>query len=180
MSGTRHSTHRCLARMRASAIASLLLVMAACVTTPQRAASEFIVVRHAEKAADGSRDPALSTQGEVRAQALSQRLRGTQLVAAYATPYRRTQQTVQPAAGAHGLQVTTYDASLPAAELVAQLRRAHSTGTVLVAGHSNTVPQIVSQLCACAVQPLEEDDYGDLYRVSFDQDGKAVLSHDRF
>lgn len=169
-----------MSRRGAGAAATALLMLAGCASAPEQAAAGFIVVRHAEKAADGSRDPALSAAGQARAQALARRLQDARLVAVYATPYRRTQQTVQPTAASHALHVTTYDANLPASEFVAQLRRAHPAGGVLVAGHSNTAPQIASQLCGCDVAPLADDAYGDLYRIDFDQRGQARLSHESF
>lgn len=144
-------------------LASLLL--AACAASPARPpAPVFVVVRHAEKTADAG-DPALSAAGERRAAALARRLRDEPLVAVYATPLRRTRQTAQPAAQAHGLAIAAYEADLPARELAARLRSAHASGTVLVVGHSNTVPGIVAALCGCAVAPLDESEYGDLYRV---------------
>jgi broad specificity phosphatase PhoE len=167
--------------LRLGAAAFALSMLAACATLPKPdATSEFVIVRHAEKVADGSRDPELDARGLAHAEALARQLRNTPLVAAYATPFRRTQQTAAPAARAAGLQVRPYDPELPAVDLVAQLRRSHRTGTVLVVGHSNTVPDIVSQLCACPVAPLPETDYGDLYRITFDDAGTPGLSHAQF
>ena len=140
----------------------------------------FIVVRHAEKASDDPRDPTLSPAGMQRAQRLAQLLEGTSLTAAYATEYRRTQQTAQPVAEARGLVPTAYAASQPAAGFASMLRRTHQGGAVLVVGHSNTVPDIVTALCGCSVDPIGDDDYGNLYRIRFDRDGRATLQHDRY
>ena len=157
----------------------LALLLAACAASPARDPGPvFIVVRHAEKTADDG-DPTLSAAGERRAAALAARLRDEPLVAVYATPFRRTRQTAQPAAQAHGLAIVAYDAKLPATELAAQLRRDHAAGTVLVVGHSNTVPGIVAALCGCDVPPLEESEYGDLYRVE-DAGTRPELQRDRF
>ena len=71
-------------------------------------------------------------------------------------------------------------ADLPAAALTAQLRRDHVSGTVLVVGHSNTVPDIVSALCGCAVSPLAESDYGDLYRLTITAGGTPQLTREHF
>lgn len=168
-------------RLRLAIGACLLAALAACSSAPARnSVSEIVVVRHAEKVADGSRDPALDPRGTAHADALARRLHDAPLVAAYATPLQRTRQTAAPSAGAHGLRVTDYDPALPAAELAARLRRAHPTGTVLVVGHSNTVPQIVAQLCGCATAPMPESDYGDLYRVTFTNGRTGTLSHEQF
>jgi phosphohistidine phosphatase SixA len=53
--------------------------------------------------------------------------------------------------------VTTYDAALDAKDLASTLKQRHASGTVLVVGHSNTVPAIAAALCACVVAPLRDD-----------------------
>ena len=162
---------------------ALLLVhlLAACGTTVRRdtAPLTFVVVRHAEKATDDPENPGLSAAGRARATALAERLRDAPLVAAYATEFRRTQQTAQPAAALHGVPVQAYFARGPAAEVVAQWRQAHDAGTVLVVGHSNTVPQLARALCACEVPDMDEAVYGIRYTVRFDAAGRARLSETR-
>jgi broad specificity phosphatase PhoE len=135
----------------------------------------FVVVRHAEKVDDGSRDPPLSAAGRVRAQALAQRLAHSGLVAVYATPFRRTQQTAQVVATSAGLPVTTYAADAAASEFAATLRARHPHGTVLVVGHSNTVPGIVASLCSCRIAALDETAYDGIYTIRIAPDGKALL-----
>src|SRR3546814_13586359 len=61
-----------------------------------------------------------------------------------------------------------------------RLRRAHATGTVLVVGHSNTVPGIVSALCGCEVAPIDESDYGNLFEVRIREGAAPVLSQRRY
>ena len=85
-----------------------------------------------------------------------------------------------PTAAAHGLTPSPYDAALPADELAARLRSEHPRGTVLVAGHSNTVPGIVAALCACAVEAMPETEYDRLSTVRIDADGRAHLRVGRF
>ena len=140
-----------------AALASLLLVfvLSACATRAQQPAEvTFIVVRHAEKVDDGSKDPPLSEAGLARAQAVAAALRDAPLRGVYATAYQRTQQTAAPAAHAHSLPVVTYDAKLAPTDFAAQLRREHTTGTVLVVGHSNTVPGIAAAVCECTVSSM--------------------------
>jgi broad specificity phosphatase PhoE len=157
----------------------LLLGIGACASVHVPEGATFVVVRHAEKADDGSQDPALSEQGRVRAQALAQRLAPAPLVAAYATEFRRTQQTAQPAAALHHVALTIYAASMPAADLAAILRVRHASGTVLVVGHSNTVPQIVAALCGCTTAALGEGDFDALYTVHIGGDGHVLLDAGR-
>jgi broad specificity phosphatase PhoE len=135
----------------------------------------FIVVRHAEKAGNDLKDPDLSEAGNVRAVALAQRLASEPLSAIYSTDFRRTRQTARPTAEARGLPVSIYDARQPAGEFAARLRAAHAGGTVLVIGHSNTVPEIVGALSGQAVAPMTEAQFDRLYRVSTDADGSPAL-----
>lgn len=138
----------------------VLLLCSACTTSlPRNDGISFIVVRHAEKTDDGSRDAVLNAKGLARAQALREALADTPLQAAYATDFQRTRQTAQPAAQANGVKVETYDANLPAVDFAAQLRQRHAGGAVLVVGHSNTVPDIVAALCECESPPLDETVY---------------------
>lgn len=166
----------------------VLFALAGCATPPPGSAggsaippaavggATFIVVRHAEKATDGGSDPPLSEAGRARAAALSARLRERGLVAAYATGFRRTRHTAAPAAAAHGIAVTPYDAAAPAQAFADRLRAAHASGTVLVVGHSNTVPAIVAALCACQVAAIDESDYGNLYEVRVEPGAPPLLA----
>jgi broad specificity phosphatase PhoE len=140
----------------------------------------FVVVRHAEKVSDGSKDPPLSPAGESRAQSLAASLRDMPLEAAYATAYHRTQMTALPTAQAHALTVTTYDANQPAADFAAALRQDHRDGVVLVVGHSNTAPVIASALCGCAVAPMADDEFDRRLVIHIDADGTASLREDRY
>ena len=162
----------------------LLSTLVACSSSPTvndaDATATFVIVRHAEKSSDDARDPSLSETGKGRAQSLARLLADAPLSAAYATGFRRTQQTARPAAVAHGIEVTIYDAQLPATTFAAQLRAAHAHGTVLVVGHSNTVPEIVSALSGQPVNAMSDDQYDQVYRVRTGADGKTILVLDQY
>ena len=169
--------------MRRMRIAFLLAcsLLAACAGIPRTHAdaATYIIVRHAEKV-DASRDPDLSAAGRARAQALAERLDGRDLAAIYATEFKRTAQTVAPSALARGLAVASYPAAQPAADFAASLRAAHPRGSVLVAGHSNTVPAIVAALCACEVAPMPDHEYDRFSIIRVDADGRARLDVERY
>lgn len=133
---------------------------------PDRAPQTTVVyvVRHAEKFASDptDRDPALSSPGRARSEALVAALRDVPIAAAFATEFKRTQQTVQPTALAHGLNVTIASARDPAG-LAAQIARDFHGKTVLVAGHSNTVPAVLKAMGVAAPPALAETDYDDLF-----------------
>jgi broad specificity phosphatase PhoE len=156
--------------------AALLTLLAGCAGWPGTGgSSDFVIVRHAEKVADGSEDPVLSAAGVARARAIAGWLSDADLVAVYATDTRRTRATAEPAAHSHGLPVTLYDARQPAEAFAAQLRSAHPAGTVLVVGHSNTAPAIAAALCGCEVAPMTEAEYDRRMTVHIDGDGDITL-----
>lgn len=158
----------------------LLSVLAACRSTPDPAdGATFVVVRHAEKLADDPKDPSLSPEGLRRATRLAFSLAQRPVVAVYATPFRRAQATAMPTAREHGLRVTTYDPATPPAEFARRLRTAHTAGTVLVVGHSNTAPAITQSLCGCAIDPMPETEYGRRTTVRVLPDGRVTVDDRR-
>ncbi|MGY0635115.1 histidine phosphatase family protein [Luteimonas sp. A478] len=140
----------------------------------------FIVVRHAEKATDDPENPVLDADGQARARALAEALADVPLKAIYSTPTRRTRATAAPVAAEKSLEVRDYDPELPATELATLLHIRHAGDAVLLVGHSNTVPDIVTALCACPVEAMSEEEYGDLFRVRIASGGKATLERGRF
>ncbi|WP_052101235.1 phosphoglycerate mutase family protein [Novilysobacter arseniciresistens] len=168
--------------MRIARLATLLTaaLLAACATggapaPGTDAAVTFVVVRHAEKLADGSDDPPLTAEGHARAQALADSLAGSDVVAVYSTAYRRARATAGPTAQAHGVTITPYDSRQPTDGFAASLLRTHDAGTVLVVGHSNTAPAIAAALCGCEVAPMTEAEYGRRMTVHVDGDGQVTL-----
>jgi broad specificity phosphatase PhoE len=145
-----------------------------------RATLRFHLVRHAEKSSDAGKDPGLTEDGAARAELLARLLRDKPIVAVYATDYRRTQATATPTASAHGLAVRTYDAARPATEFAARLRQEHTSGAVLIVGHSNTVAPIASALCGCEVAPLNEQEFDRWIEIEIDAGDGATLRTKRY
>ncbi|MBZ9611871.1 SixA phosphatase family protein [Rheinheimera maricola] len=139
-------------------------------------ANTVYLVRHAEKQNDG-KDPALTACGQARAQALAAYFADVPLAAVYATPYQRTQQTAAAVAGSKKLAVTSYDPRQPE-QLLQQLTALSQP--VLVVGHSNTVPQLVSLASGIEMAPLTEQDYSLLYQLELAEQGSVTLSHQAF
>ncbi len=127
----------------------------------------FIVVRHAEKEPDGTPDPGLTPEGRARATRLADMLASFDVAAVYATPFKRTQRTGIPTATRFELPgVETYDPRSGAAEMV-RLGAAHAGSTIVVVGHSNTVPDLVRALGADpGVEEIHESEYDRLYLVT--------------
>jgi len=153
----------------------LLILLLSASPAVQADELKVLVVRHAEKAADATRDPSLSPIGQSRARALAQLLREKPLVAIYATQYRRTQLTAAPLAHALKLPITVRPAGETAASLAALIRSKHRQGAVLVVGHSNTVPALVEALSGQVVPALGDDQYDRYFIVTLPTQGPARL-----
>ena len=136
--------------------------------TQAPSASVIYLVRHAETAHDGTRDPALSEEGIARARRLGRMLAGAGLTSIRTTDYKRTRGTAAAVAGATGLDVVPYDPSaLP--DVAAELLR--TPGRHLVVGHSNTTPALVQFLGGDPGGPISEDDHGRVYQLTVGPDG---------
>jgi len=128
---------------------------------PANAADKIYVMRHLQKA-DGN-DPSLSAEGAANAQRLVTTLGNRKIKAIFATPTKRAVETGEPLAKALELDVTSYDPKDPAA-----LKKAVDAikGAALIVGHSNTVPDIVTQFGGEQVGPLADTDYGTVFVVT--------------
>ncbi len=144
--------------------ALLLLALAACATGPgDPAAPSIYVTRHLQKAE--GQDPGLSAEGARNAERLASRFGDDRPTAIYVSTTRRARETAAPLAARLGLTSKEYDPR-DTPGLIARARG--EPGTVLIVGHSNTVPEIVAQLGGARPADLAETDYGDIFRVRRD------------
>ncbi len=129
-----------------------------------------LLVRHAERADGGAppagmqgpADPELSAEGHARAARLAAMLAEAGVTRIFVTEFRRTAQTAAPLAKRLAL---TPD-RIPAADvktLAARLTAA-ADDVVLIVGHSNTVPAVITALGGPAVT-IAETDYANLFVV---------------
>lgn len=143
--------------------------------TFQRPVMTIILVRHAEKVIDPNNpDVDLTPAGQARAQEIARMFGGAGISAIYATQYQRTQQTVKPLADQLGLPVTVVN-SKSTAELLAQIRARNSGETIFIAGHNNTVPEIVAALGGPQYPTIPESQYDNLFVVTVYRNGKAKV-----
>jgi broad specificity phosphatase PhoE len=141
--------------------------------TFRRPVLTVIVIRHAEKIIDPNNpDVDLSPAGQARAQEIVRVFAGAGINAVYATQYKRTQQTVQPLADKLGLPVSVVN-SKNTAGLIAEIRAQHSGQTVFIAGHNNTVPEIIAALGGPQYPTIPETEYDNVYVVTVYRVGKA-------
>lgn len=131
------------------------------------------VVRHAEKG--GGEDPRLTDAGRERAGQLVHLLAGAGLDAVYATQWRRTQETAAPIAEALGKEVEIVETTDGfERRLAARVKRQHAGEVVLIVGHSNTNPELLSALGAAEAPAISDDDYDDVYVMIY-PDGEPRL-----
>ena len=120
-------------------------------------ATTVFLVRHAEALypppEDAPGDPPLNRIGRARAQRLAEVLRDAGIASVLSTDLRRTLQTAGPLAGRLGLEIELYD---PYDLSILAQRLAATPGRVLVAGHSNTTPELVRLLGGEPGEPIDE------------------------
>jgi broad specificity phosphatase PhoE len=149
-----------------------------------RAQKVVFVVRHAEKISET--DQRLTEAGRTRAVRLARMLKDSGVGAVYATDTERTRDTVKPLADALGLAIALYDTGAgmagpaDARPFVARLRKEHGDDAVLVAGHSNTIPDLLKALGCPGAISIAADEYDNLFVVVPKPDGTATLVRLRY
>ncbi len=119
-----------------------------------------ILLRHAEVETEAG-VKILSEKGRERALAVARLLDNAGVTHLFSSGAVRTRQTLEPLARAKGLEIQ----SVPAKELdrqVALLEALPPGSVAVVAGHSNTVPAMVSALGGGTVTGLTDSPYGPL------------------
>jgi phosphohistidine phosphatase SixA len=138
----------------------MVLLFSSCSTT------RYYVVRHAEKAAPNatmSSDVPLSEAGRKRAEALRDTLSGVSIQQFWTSNTIRTRSTLEPIRAAVNGQLQVYSNDSLDFYIT---RWKEASGTLLIAGHSNTVDNIVNGLLEQdALKDLPDSQYGDLFVV---------------
>ncbi len=169
-------------------IGALALAAVSLLVAPDGAQSlaptTIVIVRHAEAVPDAGRDPGLADAGRVRAAALEEALRDADVAAVYATQYQRTRMTGADAAAAANIQVMVRpiegSAGEYAAALAAHVLSSHAGRTVVIVGHSNTVPALVKAFSGLVMADLAHDSYDTMFVVSARAPGQATVVRARY
>jgi len=150
-----------------------VLVLTGCQTTNEPTApgaptdpTTLFLVRHAEKASDGTTDPPLTEEGHARARALRDMLYAAGIDVIYSTEFKRTRLTAQPLADTLGIDIQSYppfDSAWTSA-----LPQRHAGEQILIVGHSNTTPALVNHLAGSSYKQLGEMEYDKVFVVSGD------------
>ncbi|MDQ4139714.1 MAG: histidine phosphatase family protein [Bacteroidota bacterium] len=131
------------------------------------------LVRHAEKntANPEDRDPDLTPAGYARAEALQRYLHNIKVDAFLASPYKRTRLTLVPAAA--GREIDTYQAHGYKA-LKQLITQKYAGKTVVVAGHSNTILEIIETFGAPRPVPtIADSKYDYIFKLTLRPGKKA-------
>jgi broad specificity phosphatase PhoE len=162
-------------------VAATLMSAAISAAGAQAAKSTTVIlVRHAEKGDTPANDPPLTPAGEARARELWNAVKDAGVDAVITTQLTRTRATAAPTATALGLTPTIVPATSTNAKDVATAVRGLAGHTVLVVGHSNTVPAIIAALGAKEPAAICDSSYDNFYVVTIGPDGKAAVVHTRF
>jgi 2,3-bisphosphoglycerate-dependent phosphoglycerate mutase len=160
--------------MRKTNVTILLILFSLSFAMAQHTAiTTIILMRHAEKISDGTDDPDLKPEGMQRAKRLAALLENTAIDAIYSTHFKRTKNTVGPLAKEKGKDIQVYE-SLKA-EALQKLVAQYSGGTIVIAGHSNTVPAMVNALIGKEeYKTFDDTDYGNLFIITVVGSGKSA------
>ncbi|MBI1766769.1 MAG: histidine phosphatase family protein [Bacteroidetes bacterium] len=154
--------------------ATLLLLFATILATAQNEKlTTFILLRHAEKVTDGTKDPDLNEAGMARAENLVSLFKNTTIEAIYSTAFVRTRKTVEPLGKSKSLIVKEYEANK--LEAIDKMLQAHEGKTILVCGHSNTIPKIANHLSKKGnYKDFDDADYGNILIVTVSAKRKSA------
>ncbi|RLA02671.1 MAG: histidine phosphatase family protein [Gammaproteobacteria bacterium] len=150
----------------------LLLLSSVCSVYSVALAQDIFLVRHAEKVADGSKDPELTNIGKHRAERLAQILKAKNITKIFSSNYKRTMETARPLAELLGLDIQPYD---PRDLQQFALKLKAESANMLVVGHSNTTPALVQFLGGDSHGPMDESEYDRLYHLQVD--GKNIQTN---
>lgn len=134
----------------------------------------YYLVRHAEKVRTDPKDsdPALNIDGLMRAKRWAAYFEPIKIDAIYVTKYMRTKQTISLIAQQKQVSPLRYDPNTIYSD--AFLKQTNGK-TVLIAGHSNTTPQLVNQLIGKEkYEEMDDSDNSTLFKVTINGNDKKV------
>ncbi|MEO7359214.1 MAG: histidine phosphatase family protein [Gemmatimonadaceae bacterium] len=175
--GTVASAHVAIAQSALAMVQSPPGVIQRAPATVQSGPAMVVLVRHAEKATTGGNDPSLSELGQARAKALVLALNDAGVSAVITTQYKRTGETGEAVATARNLKLEkiaiTGTTAAHIEAMVAAIRK-HPGEVVLVVGHSNTIPAIVTALGGPKLPDLCDANYATMFVMHLGKDGTAA------
>ena len=170
-------------------ISPLVFFEPACAQADFKPTTVFLV-RHAEKEDEPKQDPPLKKEGATRSQELARLLSDAGVKTIITSQFKRTNQTAEPLASKLGLTVTSISlksnptnpkliAEKSTAEVVNKILE-HAGESVLLIGHSNSLPDVIKMLGGDVVPTIDERKFDDLFIVTVYAKGKARVVHLRY
>ena len=162
---------------------SILLASAIAATVTSGALSQpstVILVRHGEKATEPPGDPRLSATGQQRARDLARALADAKVGMIVTTQFERTKATARPLADSlHQTMTVVATGSMKEhiEATAAKVKSAPKGSTVLVVGHSNTVPLIIAALGGPKMPDLCDPEYSNLFVLEMGGSTKLIRWH---
>ncbi|NHN27068.1 histidine phosphatase family protein [Flavobacterium jejuense] len=131
--------------------------------------TKIILLRHAEKVLDGTKDPKLTSEGEKRAERLGFMFLDIKIDKIFSSPYTRTKMTVAKLAENKNLEIEEYDPKDLA--FAKYLQEKEQGKTSVIVGHSNSIPKLVNQLIGEEkFNQLNEEVYSKIWILTFSND----------
>ena len=143
-------------------IVAMLLALGGCTSVQQPSTPpDIYIMRHLNTPA-GTTDPDLTSEGQLNALLMVNWFKRDRPAVIYVSSTKRAQQTAAPLARSLNITPKIYNPANTAALIAAVSRE---TRTVLVVGHSNTVPDIINGFGGQRPAPLVHEDFGDIWRI---------------
>ena len=107
---------------------------------------------------------------------MARALSSNELAVCFCTQFNRTRQTAEIVSKKAAAKLMLVEAGREA-ELAKRISEEHKDQSVLIVGHSNTVPEIVRHFGISTKLTIEESDYDNLLVVTLCDDAKPRLLH---
>lgn len=133
--------------------------------------TQIFILRHTEKADDTSENPELSAKGIERAAYWKKVLQHTTFDQVFTTEFKRNIQTANLIASNSSVKPEMY---YPMSFDVLTFMNQIKGQTVLIIGHSNTIPDMVNRLIdETKYPPMSHQNYNILYTITISDDGEV-------
>lgn len=142
--------------------------------------TRIYIVRHAEK--EAGKDPALTAEGIIRAGDLMRALKNESVQKIYVSRTRRSQMTGDSMRIKLGIDTVHYTADTLCDNLISTIMEHRDFGkTILIIGHSNTIPKIIRKLGVLDYPQadLPDNEFDNLFLVTYKKQ-KAVVKQMKF
>lgn len=156
----------------------IITCLIANIALAQEPTTTIYLIRHAEKAADGTADPELSDAGMERAQKWGKYFDDKNISTYCTTVYKRAKMTAleisstfakMPEPGTErNFKMKTYD---PMTFSLKDLSEKLKGENIVIIGHSNTIPTLVNNFIGERKYPdIQESEFGNLYIIKITGD----------